>query len=149
VELNVDGGPGKDTLVVNAPGNVDPGASLIANLIGGPIKLKKNDTDRDSIVVNYAVVLRGILALDLDGGAGDDRIAVNVTANGGSTGLLQADLFGRAGDDRLRIGVRGVAVDAIQSDVFLKGGPGTDRALHTDNIDLADIKGCEIDTVID
>jgi len=96
VLLQVAGGAGNDTLSFNAASvKVGAGSALEADLTGG--------SGADKITTNYEGLLLGQLTLHSYGGAGNNTLVANITADPLSTGKLDVLVKGGAGDDNLTV----------------------------------------------
>lgn len=118
LSISVDGGAGGDTMAVNADRDVDVAANARLDL------MLNGGADGDRIAVRYRGELDGVLKVEAEGGSGNDRADVRLSADPGSSGSLFARNRGGDAADNLRLDVfapPGLAVDAV-----LDGGAGVD-----------------------
>jgi CubicO group peptidase (beta-lactamase class C family)/pimeloyl-ACP methyl ester carboxylesterase len=129
VALRADGGTGKDAIGMQslAPGR---GAKLDVTLCGG---------DGDDNLGTYStgdLAARGSLNYDLAGGSGDDSISVN--AAGRVAGSFTARLNGGVGNDQLALNATDVT-GPNKVRTALIGGIGDDQFATLANIKTADV----------
>ncbi len=133
VRFLVQGGKGADTLGFHADStNIDAGASLGVNLLGG-----KGD---DTINFDYMGVLNGHLRLNADGGKGNDTINAAATLNAGSTGEFQGRVRGGPGTDKLTFNVFDNSGGTADVDALLFAHPG-DTITNTPNVKVVEPHG--------
>jgi hypothetical protein len=138
LRINLNGGPGNDTIAVNYEGTLAGSPPTVAN----PFALG---------VPGVAGLNPGTLTLNLNGGAGHDVIAAQVLALAGSTGRVVARENGGPGNDGLGLIVRQEQVataaaqqNSISVDALLDGGAGRNSCTRTPNV--LEIN-CQSDTV--
>ena len=120
------GGGGNDTLSATV-GGVAAGAAAAIVLDGG--------VGNDTISASAAGEIDGYLAVALAGSFGTDTILGEIDAETGSTGRVAAAVAGGFGDDNLTLNVTGTGLGGLASlRAVLRGGPGTDTGVATDNV---------------
>lgn len=140
VIVDVDAVDGAD-LILSADlgrGNDRFDAAFFGDLIDAYVQM---DVDGgaghdDLLVATNPVYLDDVSTLDmvLDGGSGNDGIAVNVELDDTSTGTLYLSALGNRGNDDLEMNVFGVDFLTEVSELVLDGGPGRDRYTATSEV---------------
>lgn len=129
----VVGGDGNDTLAATV-GAVAAGGSLTVGLDGG--------RGTDGITATATGKLDGVLTLGLGGGADNDTVTGTVTADTGSAGRVTAAVAGGAGADKLTLNVAGGGAGTLAKVyAVLDGGrdSDTDTAVNTPNVQVFNI----------
>jgi hypothetical protein len=136
VNINVDGGAGKDMFFFEADNDmvnndttgidIDSDASLNVRLLGG--------LDRDVMDAFYEGELNGKFNFLADGGKGNDKIDAEFTLDSGSTGSLKAAVLGGKGDDDLKLNVTDNSNGQADVHAFVDGGSGFDTCDSTPNV---------------
>jgi hypothetical protein len=136
LQLNIYGGADNDFLLATALKGfrINPGAMLYVHMDGG--------AGSDYIRMDYDTKLDGVFGLDLNGGAGNDTVAANITIDPGSTGLLSslthpATVSGGADNDDVTFNVMNNGMATVQG--LLDGGLGMDIGHHTPNIPMINV----------
>jgi hypothetical protein len=126
VRFLVEGGKGTDTLGFHAAStNIDAGASLNVNLLGGK--------DDDTINFDYMGQVNGRLRLNADGGKGNDTINAMTTLNAGSTGEFLGTVKGGQGANTMTFNVLDNSGGMADVDAFLFSHAG-DTITNTPNV---------------
>jgi len=79
-------------------------------------------------------------SLLVDGGVGDDHIAVGLELPEGHTGPLDVRLLGGTGNDDLSLLVDAAKQDFIDGLLLLDGGKGKDKAVATSNVTVVNVE---------
>jgi hypothetical protein len=122
-------GAGSDNLSLRAAGDIPiaAGATLSANLVGGP--------NGNVIQSTYQGALLGSLAVSLTGGFGPDILSSNVVLNQGSSGSASVQEFGGFGDDTLTLVDRKVSLlDRGTITPSADGGQGNNTGVFTADV---------------
>jgi hypothetical protein len=130
LNMNVFGGAGRDSIVVNAYKDTDvaPGAQLNMNLFGGDAA--------DTIQVYWYGENDGAVRLWADGGAGNDLVRGRLQEQFGSTGVLSGVVHGRDGNDNLGLFMFTAKPVALG---LLDGGAGIDLGFKTPNVTMVNV----------
>jgi hypothetical protein len=124
--LNVDLGPGNDTLTWNPPPMVGDTGRVYINITGGA------GADTVAIVpasAGFTSTLNGRVEIFVHGDDGDDVLTVDLSpdiSNSDVDGTVRVHVDGGAGDDTIRVAqVSNAGSDGLY-DFLLRGGPGAD-----------------------
>jgi len=89
----------------------------------------------DTITTSYSGLMNGELDVNLNGGAGDNEITMNLKLDPGSTGRVHAHEYGDDGDDAMIFNVyTGGASTLSLLDAVLYTGSGNDTLTTTPNV---------------
>jgi hypothetical protein len=129
VNLNLFGTQGstdKANINVNVFDNIDAGGALFVNITGG--------SGRNIDNVNYFGQDKGVLSIEVDGGAAKDSLTTRVNLSSGSNGVVTANEKGFGDNDVLDLEVHKLSSDSPVVTGTADGGTGFDRATITPNI---------------
>jgi hypothetical protein len=132
----LQGGAGKNTMTYNGTGNIAANASVSPEFGGGP--------GNDRIVSNYSGQIDGnyMYNLSTSAGSGTENISNNVFVGAGSTGTVGASSTSPAaikagkGNDTIRFAIAADPSSTAQINAVVVGGSGKDVITRTSNVGL-------------
>jgi hypothetical protein len=126
--FRADLGAGDDTFMMNL-GELKLNSDFVMSVLGGA-----GDDIIEAFAVGPCNLPADRAAFLFDGGAGDDRIAVQVELDEDSQGALDVRVLGGAGNDDLTLAIDGLLDDPSILTALVDGGRGHDVARVTRNV---------------
>ncbi len=144
----LQGGAGKNTLAYNGTGNIAANASVSPEFAGGP--------GSDTITSNYSGQIDGnyMYNLSIGAGTGTENISDNVFVGAGSTGTVgtsasqPAAIKAGKGKDTIRFAIASDPTSTAQINAAILGGSGKDVITRSSNVVLQGNASRMKDTVL-